>query len=435
MDFKEIDKFLILLVDDTPTNLHVLAGALRSQYRIKTATNGPVALEIAARADKPDLILLDVMMPGMSGIEVLRILRHNPETADIPVVFVSADASEQTQLEGLSLGADDYLTKPFTTSILRARVRNLLQRRQAETQLRLASHVFEYCGEAMLVADRNNLIVNVNPAFTRVTGYTLGEVRGRHQSLLASERYSAEESQRIWEILQDQDLWQGEVWIRHKDGSELPELLTLSIVRDRQGEIDFVIASYADISEQKATEETIKKAANHDALTGLSNRLFLQSALQRAIVLARRQERQLAVMFLDIDRFKQVNDTLGHDVGDGLLIAIAERLKRCVRESDLVARLGGDEFVVVLIDNHGGESAARAAEKILYELGSPYQIGSHTLHSVPSIGISLFPQDGDDFVALMKRADEAMYRAKSQGGNRFEFFGSMSNLTVGEDTH
>lgn len=435
MYFREMGKFLILLVDDTPTNLHVLAGALRSQYRIKTATSGPVALEIAARADKPDLILLDVMMPGMSGIEVLRNLRKNPETADIPVVFVSADASEQTQLEGLDLGADDYLTKPFTTSILRARVRNLLRRRQVETQLRVASHVFEYCGEAILVADRNNLIVNVNPAFTRVTGYTLGEVKGKHQSLLASERYSAEESQRIWETLQDQDLWQGEVWIRSKDGSELPELLTLSIVRDRQGEIDFVIASYADISEQKAVEETIKKAANHDALTGLSNRLFLQSTLQRATVLARRQERQLAVMFLDMDDFKKVNDTLGHDVGDGLLIAIAERLKRCVRESDLVARLGGDEFVVVLIDNHNRETAARAAEKILHELGMPYQISSHKLHSVPSIGISLFPQDGDDFFILMKRADEAMYRAKSQGGNRFEFFESVSNLVMGEDTH
>ena len=159
---------LILLVDDLPANLHVLAAALRGEYRIRTATSGVDALALLERADTPDLILLDVMMPGMSGIEVLRRMKADARARDIPVIFVSADSSEHSQLSGLDLGADDYLTKPVVAAVLRARVRNLLARKRTERQLRLAAHVFEHSGEAIMITDRDNRIVEVNPAFTRL---------------------------------------------------------------------------------------------------------------------------------------------------------------------------------------------------------------------------------------------------------------------------
>jgi len=421
------EKPLLLLVDDMPSNLHVLVAALRDDYRIKTATSGAAALELAAREDRPQLILLDVMMPGMSGIEVLRRLRGNLETRDIPVIFVSADTSEQSQLEGLDLGADDYLTKPVVTAILRARVRNILQRKRAEAQLRLASHVFEYSGEAILITDSNNLIVEVNPAFCRMTGYALEEIRGRNPSILASGRATPEEYRVMWSAIREQGFWQGEMWDRRKDGEIYPKLLTISVVRNVRGEIDFHIASFADLSEQKATEEKIRHVAHHDALTGLPNRLHLQISLEQVIAAAKREDQEVAVMFIDLDRFKVINDTLGHNIGDGLLVEVAHRLSDCVRESDLLARLGGDEFVVALAGDDAVNAAAQVAEKIISSLSPSCRIEGHVLHSTPSIGISLYPHDGDSIESLMKTADTAMYHAKSKGRNNFQFFSPEMN--------
>jgi len=426
------EKPLILLVDDMPANLHVLVTALHDGHRIKTATSGAVALELAAREDRPQLILLDVMMPGMNGIEVLRRLREQPETRDIPVIFVSADTSEQSQLEGLELGADDYLTKPVVTTVLQARVRNILQRKRAEAQLRLAAHVFEYSGEAILITDSNNLVVEVNPAFTRMTGYTAEEMRGQNPNILASGRATKEEYQAMWSAIREQGFWQGEMWDRRKDGAIYPKLLTISVVRNGQGGIDFHIASFANLSEQKATEEKIRHIAHHDALTGLPNRLHLQISLEQVIAAAKRENQEVALMFIDLDRFKIINDTLGHGVGDGLLVEVVHRIRECVRESDLLARLGGDEFVVALAGDDAINASVQVAEKIISSLSRPCQIEGHLLRSTPSIGISLYPHDGDSIESLMKTADTAMYHAKSKGRNNFQFFGPEMNQSSAE---
>ncbi|MDD3528547.1 MAG: EAL domain-containing protein [Gallionellaceae bacterium] len=418
---------LLLLVDDSPANLHVLAAALKADYRLKTATSGADALDLAGRDDHPELILLDVMMPGMSGIEVLRRLRAEPATGDIPVIFVSADTSEQSQLDGLELGADDYLTKPVVASVLRARVRNLLARRRIERQLRLAAHVFEHSGEAIMVTDRDNHIIEVNPAFTRMTGYTLDEVRGRNPRLLASGRTTVEEYAAMWRGLREQGFWQGEMWDRNKDGAIYPKLLAISVVRSPQGEIDFYIASFADIRQQKAAEERIRYIAHHDALTGLPNRLHLRIAIEQAMVACRRSGGEVAVIFIDLDRFKLINDSLGHSIGDGLLVEVAGRLKDSVRASDLVSRLGGDEFVVMLSARDAGRTAANVAKKILERLSQPYRVEGHLLHSTPSLGISLYPQDGDSVEALMKCADTAMYHAKEAGRRQFHFYAESMN--------
>ena len=427
----DADKPLLLLVDDMPANLHVLAAALKADYRLKTATSGPAALELVARSDRPELILLDVMMPGMSGIEVLRHLRADHATRDIPVIFVSADTSEQSQLDGLEGGADDYLTKPVVSTVLRARVKNLLARKRTERQLRLAAHVFDYSGEAILITDRDNLIIEVNPAFTRLTGYVIDEVRGKNPRLLSSGRTTREEYQAMWQAVTEKGMWQGEMWDRHKNGEIYPKMLTISTVRNVRGEIDYHIASFSDIREQKAVEERIRHIAHHDALTGLPNRLHLSIALEQALANAHRKRTELAVMFIDMDRFKLINDTLGHHVGDLLLIEVAKRLRGCVRESDIVARLGGDEFVVVITGITEKMVAASVAGKLLCALSELYEIDEHQLHSSPSIGISVFPHDGQDAKTLMKNADAAMYHAKDQGRNNAQYFTAEMNTAAG----
>jgi diguanylate cyclase (GGDEF)-like protein/PAS domain S-box-containing protein len=418
----EAEKPLLLLVDDTPTNLHVLAAALKADYRLKMVTSGATALELLTRGALPELILLDVMMPGMSGIEVLRHIRANHATRDIPVIFISADTSEQSQIDGLELGADDFLSKPVVNDILRVRVKNLLSRRRTERQLRLAAHVFEYSGEAILITDSNNAIIEVNPAFTRLTGFSIEEVRGKNPAILSSGRTSVEEYRAMWQIIQEKGHWQGEMWDRHKNGEVFPKLMSISTVKNQHGEIDHYIASFSDIREQKAVEERIRHLAHHDALTGLPNRMHLSVALDQALSEAQRKGTEIAIMFLDMDRFKLINDTLGHFVGDLLLIEVAHRIKGCIRESDIVARLGGDEFVVALTGLNEEMGATPVVGKLLHALAEPYLIEGNTLHSSPSIGISLFPVDGRDVSTLMKNADAAMYHAKEQGRNNAQYF-------------
>lgn len=425
-------KPLILMVDDVPANLHVLASALREDYRIKTATSGEAALKLAANSEHIDLILLDLMMPAMSGIEVLWRLRDLPETRETPVILISADTSEQSQLDGLERGADDYLTKPVIPSLLKIRVKNIIARKRNEQQLRLAAHVFDYSGESIIITDSNNRIIEVNPAFTLQTGYELHEVRGKDPKILSSGRTTQEEYLEMWRAINDHGLWQGELWDRRKDGSIYPKLLTISVVRTQRGEIEYHLGSFTDISAQKETEERISHMAHHDALTGLPNRLHVQIVLEQEIAAARREGTAVAVMFIDLDRFKIINDTLGHGVGDGLLVEVGRRIRETVRGSDVVARLGGDEFVVVTAGERAFSGAGNLAEKILGTLSRPYEIAGHEMHLSASIGIGLFPQDGETVDTLMKCADTAMYHAKRGGRSRFHFYTEHMNRRTRE---
>ncbi|MBI3229387.1 MAG: diguanylate cyclase [Burkholderiales bacterium] len=411
----------LLLVDDQPTNLHALAAILKADYDLSFATSGEAALQLAEN-ELPDLVLLDVILPGISGIEVLRVLRANQKTANIPVILVTAASSEQNEINGLDLGADDYLTKPVQAQILLARVRNILLKKRAEMQSRLALHVFEHSGEALLICGRDHRLLQVNPAFTRLTGYSQDEVRGKAPTFLAIQGERDEDLLEMWQQLQQSNMWRNEIWNRRKDGSAFPALLSISKMQDARGEVDFYIASLVDISEQKATEEEIRRIAHHDALTGLPNRLHLNIHLTQVLPLARRHNHSVALMFIDLDRFKVINDTLGHDIGDELLVEVAKRLRACVRESDLVARLGGDEFVVVLPEVHGKAAIQVITDKILHCLSSVYHLDEHQVHSSPSIGISLYPQDGQDAETVLKNADCAMYHAKALGRNNAQYF-------------
>jgi diguanylate cyclase (GGDEF)-like protein/PAS domain S-box-containing protein len=421
-------KHLILLVDDLAANLHILVAALKTNFRLKTATNGASALALLKmRTDLPKLVILDVKMPGMSGLEVLRRMRDDPYTADIPVIMVSADISEQNEITGLNLGADEYLVKPISKDALIIRVRNLILRNAEQSKLRLAAHVFNYSGEAIMITDRNNTILDVNAAFTKLTGYDNADVLGCNPKLLSSGRTTREEFRVFWAAILKNGFWQGEMWDRRKDGSVYPKMMTVSVVRDRVGDIEYYLANFVDISSYKASEQRIEYLAHHDPLTGLPNRLHLQIYLEQAMLIATRRTEQLAVMFLDLDRFKNVNDTLGHAVGDELLIQVAARLKSCVRNYDTVARLGGDEFVVILRGQNIATDAVIVARKINLHLSQPFLIGARTLRTSASIGIALYPDNAEQIGDLMKNADQAMYFAKAEGGNMFCFFSQAMN--------
>jgi len=288
---------------------------------------------------------------------------------------------------------------------------------------RIASDVFEHALEGILVADREVRIVKVNPAFTRTTGYTAQEAIGRNPRMLQSGRHDAEFYNAFWESLRSRGEWQGEIWNKRKNGEVYPEWLNITAVRDTHGDIEHFVAIFSDITERKQQEEIITYQAYHDALTGLPNRVLFRDRLEHALSMARRHEgQQVAVMFLDLDRFKAINDTLGHRMGDVLLKEVARRLKSAIRDSDTVARLGGDEFTVLLPEVTNVAAAEAVAAKILHATGAPYRLASRDYQVTSSIGIALFPSDGDDADTLMKNADIAMYRVKGRGRAGFGVF-------------
>lgn len=310
--------------------------------------------------------------------------------------------------------------------------KDVTERHRAEEALQLYANIFEHSGEAIMVTDHANRIIEVNPAFTRQTGYALEEIRGKNPRLLSSGRTPEETYQLMWTALQETGYWQGELWDRNRDGEVYPKWASISAIRDENDVLTHYIASFTDISERKAAEARIEHLAHHDSLTGLFNRYNLEIRLSQAVLSARREHECLAVMFIDLDRFKVINDTLGHQVGDLLLVEVAQRLRACIRESDIAARQGGDEFVVVLSAMSGPEDASNVASKILQTLSLPYQIGADVLHSTPSIGISVFPEDGEDAGTLMKNADTAMYHAKAQGRNNLQYFTAAMNDAANE---
>ena len=306
------------------------------------------------------------------------------------------------------------------------------QRKLTEQSLRLYKQIFEHSGEAILISDHDNRIIAVNPALTQLTGYTLSDLRGKNPRVLSSGHTTAETHRAMWESLLRNSWWQGELWDRRKDGSLYPKWVSISLIRNEAGAITHHIARFTNISERKAKEEQIAFLAHHDPLTGLLNRHSLLDRLTQAVVTAQRQGLELAVLFIDMDRFKWINDSLGHLVGDQLLITIARRLQDLVRESDIVARQGGDEFVVVLTQVHKTHTIHRLAERIRFALAEPYEIDGRILNSSPSMGVAIFPSDGNTPEILLKNADSAMYHAKDQGRNAVRFFTQAMNDAANE---
>jgi len=294
----------------------------------------------------------------------------------------------------------------------------------ARFNLRMADRVFESALEGIMVTDRHAKIERVNQAFTRLTGYTEDEVIGRNPGLLSSGRQTPDFYKQLWHSLTTDGHWQGEIWNRRKTGELFLEYLTITSIRDSEGEISHYAAIFSDITQRRQAEERLGYLATHDVLTNLANRMLFEERLTHAIVHAKRLGRKVAVMYLDLDRFKLVNDTLGHNAGDEVLKMVAERIVANVRANDTVARMGGDEFALVLEEVDDVRDVGRVARKLLDEVGRAIDIVDRQIFVTPSIGISIYPDDGTEAEDLILLADQAMYGAKSRGRNVFQFFES-----------
>ena len=314
-------------------------------------------------------------------------------------------------------GQVDYVT---------SMIQDITERKQAEDALRIAAIAFE-SQEGMVVTDANNVILRVNKAFTTITGYDAEEVIGHNPRILSSGRYDAAFYKAMWKAINTSDYWEGELWNKRKNDAVYPEKLTITAVKDSAGSITNYVATITDITLSKQAEQEIEELAYYDPLTHLPNRRLMLDRIQHAMAVSARSGKEGAIFFLDLDHFKTINDTLGHDIGDLLLQQVAERLTSCIREGDTVSRFGGDEFVVLLegVSAQSIEAASQAediANKILSSINTPYQLASYNYTSSTSIGITLFDDHQSKMEELLKQADIALYQAKDNGRNTFCFF-------------
>ncbi len=304
-----------------------------------------------------------------------------------------------------------------------------LERLQNSNDLAMAFEVFEDTSEAIMITNGSNQIIATNPAFTKITGYTSGEILGQTPKILKSGRHDSFFYTRMWNALMKDGAWQGEIWNRRKSGEIYPEWLSITTIRDSAGRIVKFISLFSDISDRKASELRIEKLAHYDEITDLPNRTLIKERLDQVIEQAASNQSEIAVFFIDLDDFKLVNDSLGHHVGDRLLAKVGERIRSCVRDSDLVGRLGGDEFIVIL-PNARPQNAINTARRLLQANSETYEIMDHSLRVTASIGISSYPQDGTDSLSLLKSADQAMYHSKRARPGSFCFFDQSMNTSL-----
>ncbi len=437
----------ILIVDDTPTNLQVLCALLSDAgFEVAIAETGEMALEILDHIE-PQMVLLDVMMPGMDGYETCRRFKENPRTADIPVIFMSALSDGLNKVKAFEVGGVDYITKPIDTSETLARVRHHLELQAAQSALANLNReleerveqrtnalikeaeerhrasaqfqsIFSQAPIGMAVTNADGMFVDVNQSLCDALGHSKAEL------LLLGWRYFIHPDESRLAMLPLQQLAQGkidnfktEMTCRAKDGEEIHGLLQATAVRGEGDSPTYLISQFLDLTHRKQVEAELRHNANHDDLTGLPNRAFVCQRLDDVFQIVRQDPGHcFALLFLDLNRFKVVNDSLGHHVGDRLLVAIARRLENTVRDSDIVARLGGDEFVVLLQKICSLDDAVHVAERINALLKQPFDLGlEQPLFTSASIGIAQGTAQYETADELLRNADIAMYTAKAQG--------------------
>ena len=356
--------------------------------------------------------------------------KHHPEMKSLLAVPIKGERAILgrvylcDKIDGTPFSDDDEIFVTIFANTLGIVLMNLdesLRREKAESALRLAAKVVSHTQEGVMVLDYDGKIISLNPAFTAITGYSEEEIVGLPFHILRAERHSSESFDALLGELKAKGSWQGELWHRRKNGEAYPQWTVINAMQDNDGTVTEYVCLFTDITERKRQESRLEYLAHHDPLTQLPNRTLLNDRLQQALSSARRNWKKLALLFLDLDLFKIVNDTLGHTAGDLLLKKVAAKLQRCVRDCDTVARLGGDEFTVVLADVNDTRDVAMIAQKILDSLVEPFNLDGHEFHISASIGISLFPSDAQDIDALLKHADTAMYQAKTQGNN-YQFY-------------
>lgn len=335
----------------------------------------------------------------------------------------------------IAMGAALMITRWLKVLMQRYQLEIDHQRQELEAssrELQLAGQVFESAGEGAMISDADNRIMAVNPAFCRITGYSAEEVIGKTPALLASGRHSRQFFTRMWQSLQDEQRWQGEVWNRRRNGEVYPQWLSITLVTDEQGQPRNYVAMLNDISERKAAEDQVRYLSDFDALTDLPNRRLLRERTLQALNRARRRDEQVALVIIDLDRFKNVNDTLGHGAGDALLQIVAQRLSHEIRGGATLSRIGGDEFVALLPNAAALGDLEPVVAHYLAQVAQPLDLDGRELVVTASAGVALYPGDGEDFETLLRNADTALYHAKGRGRNNFQSFTSSMNQQVSE---
>jgi len=334
---------------------------------------------------------------------------------------------------GVGNKAEAYSENEIETArLLSQDIWRIVNQHRTEQAQRLAATVFSASSSGICVTDAGQRIVSINPALTTITGYGSEEIIGRTPRLFASGRQHVGFYREMWSCIKSSGSWRGEIWNRRKNGEIFPAWLTITAVTGSEGKVTHYIGSFHDITERKRSQDHIHFLAHHDALTRLPNRRLLDERIRDAIDRSRREQLHAAVLFIDLDRFKLINDTLGHDVGDRLLSRVAEILSSVLDEHETVARLGGDEFVIVVPGVADVARTAQLANRLIEVVSAPQLIDERPFQVTPSIGISIYPDDGDDAPTLLRNADTAMYHAKERGRNNFQFFTAAMNEALRE---
>ncbi len=427
---KGIFKPTVLYVEDDAETRNIITFLITGKLpdiTLITAENGQQGLE-KFRQSRADIVVTDVRMPVMDGIRMAREIRNlNKETR----VIITTAVSEISQiLEAIEIGVNHYVLKPVDHEKLLTSINSCLTDIAREHRVREQLEFFRQLSRAVdqgpvsiMMTDTQGNIVFVSPGFTRITGYQYAEAVGCNVRFLQSGETAPEEYRRLWETIAAGEEWWGEILNRKKNGELFWASESISPIIDAAGNITHFLSRLEDITEKKQKLETILHLAYYDSLTSLPNQHFFQELLHNALAQAQRHSRMLAVLFLDLDNFKNINDSLGHPVGDQLLKAVALRLKDCCsREGDTVGRRGGDEFVILLPELKDVNGPVRVAQRIIEAFGRAFIVPGHELSISASIGISIFPQDGVDPETLVKKADMAMYRAKEGGRNRYHLY-------------
>ena len=459
----------VLVVDDTIANLRLLDGLLRNNgFRVRPVPSGELALR-AVEAAAPEIILLDMNLPDISGIEVCRRIQSRPELREIPIIFISAMSDTEDKVAAFAAGGIDYITKPFRTEEVLARVRThlalrdmrrqistqnlaleeaqqqlerrvaertreleeanaalqaqILERQRAERELRLNAGVFHGTSESIFICGTDFSVVRANRALLETTGYSEQELLGQPVTLLAAQHESAAFFEAVISELRTSGHWQGEAWLRRRDGEIFPAWMSVTAQEADEDHPAQAIGLFSDISEKKQVEERLHRLSHYDVLTELPNRLLFNEHGARALARARREGSALAMLVLDLDNFKHINDALGHAVGDRVLQQVAQRIVEQTRGEDTVARSGGDEFLLLAERlNSPAADAGKIARKLLAAIQQPYTVDDRELHLSASIGLSLYPDDAADITELFKNADAALHRAKHSGRNTCQFY-------------
>lgn len=312
--------------------------------------------------------------------------------------------------------------------------RDITERFKAQQHLKLLANVFKFAREGISITDIKGNIIDVNKSFSNITGYQREEVLGKKSSILKSNLQDRDFYKAVWATISEKGFWSGEMWNRHKSGEIYAELITISALYDNKGQVQNYMGIFSDITVLKENQKRLEYMGHYDILTQLPNRVLLADRLQQAIIHADRNDNSLAVLFIDLDGFKEVNDLYGHDVGDQLLVKVSERMQAALRAEDTLARLGGDEFVAVLVDLESPQSCEPLLKRMLTSISEPIMIGEHLVKVSASIGVVLYPSDHSDADLLVRHADQAMYQAKQEGKNRFRYFDVDQNERVKSQT-